>query len=307
MSADLLFAAQCCCGVDPPDNFCAGWESCLPQTASLSIRIQYEETRTFNDLVLDQRIIETETTAPMIKKTVIVEGVPTTFLESSFGSCSYVEERFLYYQPNSIVLYPDETDPNVICLHSLFCPCASGVSQTTLGTIGSCTAGFGVLPGDISIVCADGCPAGALHPITGTKGARLVFNRVPIDTATLFEITNPDNGCTSESYETDILISPEWARNVDFGLDDALSSPGCVTQATWTCNTNGVTVEEGEPTGGNTWYCGDQGLISPTDPFGVVCAVLGGCPDGIPQPFPVVYNCGTYKVTKRYTATITVS
>jgi len=302
MSADLLFASQCCCGTDPPDNFCAGWESCVPQTASLSIRIRYEEERRFNDVVLETIVIETDTTAPMIRTVVTVNGQTSTLMRSSFGSCTITEERFYYGAPAAAtVVYPDD------CLFSKFCPCSSGIDQRTLSRIASYSGAIGVLPGDIDIICTEGCPAGALHPITGTKGGKIVFNRNPIDTGILFEITNPDNGCFSESYETEIFVSPLWTRGIDNGLGEPRSSPGCLTQSTWTCDTAFQTIEAGDTNLTDaTWFCGDFGAVTPENPFGITCGVVP-CDAIGPFPYPVVFSCGQFTVRKNWTTTITVS
>jgi hypothetical protein len=302
MSADLLFAAQCCCGVDPPDNFCTGWESCLPQTASLSMRIRYEEELRYNDVVLNMKIIETDTTCPLIKTVVTVNGETTTLMRSSFGTCTINEERFSYGAPAAAnVVYPGD------CYFPIFCPCASGIDVRTLSIIGSLSAGIGILPGDIDIVCADGCPAGAIHPITGTKGGKIVVNRNPIDVGTLFEISNPDNGCDSENFETEIFISPLWTAGIENNLSEPVSTVGCLVQAQWNCNTTFETIETGEPNLTDaTWFCGDPFAVTPDNPLGITCGVVP-CDAVGPFNYPVVYQCGQYSLRKKWSLLVTVS
>jgi len=306
MSADLLYAAGCCCGGNPGLG-CEGWVSCLPFSATLQIQITYEEELTWGAVRMRLRTVETNSTIPIQRVTQIINGVEETFMVSTVGAiCNYNEEDSIWTGVNSgQVLYPNDTGPDS-CLHSIFCPCSP--DAVTLRSIATYASNFSVPAASLRIRCAFACPAGQFHPVTGDKGAFIEVLNDPLVEIMGTTISNPDNGCTSEIFDSSILTSPLFVNQVETTAS-LTSSAGCLLNASWDCYSDSEIVQEEQiETYINNYFCGDESLIGPTDPFGIVCAVIGCEADfPTPPPYPYVRSCDLYRLRKRWRATVTIT
>lgn len=260
-----LAAAACCCFVDESQpNNCDEWNSCAPE--SMTITVSFVERVT--------RIIGGCSSSPFIEY---------EFSGSYSATLTKDAENFRLAGPivGSWSTRGDLIDFTGLCPGNTFCP-SCGNCCNAIQLAGQLLRS-GRIDGEASIACAGGFGS---FVSTGV----LVTPIGSIESCENVSATCPVDPCDITTEGSPLIPFP----SVTAGWNGCADSQNGISE--WTSSNSYSTTNSYEepPIGApndQSFYCYDPYAVTDTNPFGIICACLGIAPDG-PVDFPfTVFSC----------------